>query len=172
MCAHSGGSGGQYVSRDGRCTGFYRGRGHELLQAALYLGLGIRPPVAGVQLDGNAAVGQARIGTNVENSEIFCGLSQLHVNHAAVDFVVKATEQELGKLAAMFFNPRCTFFRYNIQLMAYPDSRYQRSLDFEQVEMERSTQIVSCATTVDLLKSLARKSEENKLIIDLIENNE
>ena len=48
----------------------------------------------------------------------------------------------------------------------------REGLDFEQVEMERSTQIVSCATTVDLLKSLARKSEENKLIIDLIENNE
>ena len=48
----------------------------------------------------------------------------------------------------------------------------REGLDFEQVEMERSTQIVSCATTVDLLKSLARKSVENKLIIDLIENNE
>lgn len=48
----------------------------------------------------------------------------------------------------------------------------REGLDFEQVEMELSTQIVSCATTVDLLKSLARKSEENKLIIDLIENNE
>lgn len=48
----------------------------------------------------------------------------------------------------------------------------REGLDLEQVEMERSTQIVSCATTVDLLKSLARKSEENKLIIDLIENNE
>ena len=48
----------------------------------------------------------------------------------------------------------------------------REGLDFEQVEMERSTQIVGCATTVDLLKSLARKSEENKLIIDLIENNE
>ena len=48
----------------------------------------------------------------------------------------------------------------------------REGLDFEQVEMERSTQIVSCATTVDFLKSLARKSEENKLIIDLIENNE
>ena len=48
----------------------------------------------------------------------------------------------------------------------------REGLDFEQVEMERSTQIVSCATTVDLLKALARKSEENKLIIDLIENNE
>ena len=48
----------------------------------------------------------------------------------------------------------------------------REGLDFEQVEMERSTQIVSCVTTVDLLKSLARKSEENKLIIDLIENNE
>ena len=48
----------------------------------------------------------------------------------------------------------------------------REGLDFEQVEMERSTQIVSCATTVNLLKSLARKSEENKLIIDLIENNE
>lgn len=48
----------------------------------------------------------------------------------------------------------------------------REGLDFGQVEMERSTQIVSCATTVDLLKSLARKSEENKLIIDLIENNE
>lgn len=48
----------------------------------------------------------------------------------------------------------------------------REGFDFEQVEMERSTQIVSCATTVDLLKSLARKSEENKLIIDLIENNE
>ena len=48
----------------------------------------------------------------------------------------------------------------------------REGLDFEQVEMERSTQIVSCATAVDLLKSLARKSEENKLIIDLIENNE
>ncbi len=48
----------------------------------------------------------------------------------------------------------------------------REGLDFEQVEMERSTQIVSCATTVDLLKSLARKSEDNKLIIDLIENNE
>ena len=48
----------------------------------------------------------------------------------------------------------------------------REGLDFEQVEMERSAQIVSCAASVDVLKSLARTSDENKLIIDLIENNE
>ena len=48
----------------------------------------------------------------------------------------------------------------------------REGLDFEQVEMERSPQIMSCAASVDSLKKLAHQSMENKLIIELIENNE
>lgn len=48
----------------------------------------------------------------------------------------------------------------------------REGLDFEQVEMERSPQIMSCAASVDSLKKLAHQSVENKLIIELIENNE
>lgn len=43
-------------------------------------------------------------------------------------------------------------------------------LNFEQVEMERSTQIVTCAESIDKIKAQAKESEDNKLIIELIKN--
>ena len=43
-------------------------------------------------------------------------------------------------------------------------------VSFEQVEIERTEQIVTCAESIDTLKRLARQSDDNKLIIDLIQD--
>ena len=43
-------------------------------------------------------------------------------------------------------------------------------LSFHQVEMEHTEQIVTCAESVERLKALARQSDENRLIIDLIQD--
>ena len=114
---------------------FCRGRlGHELPEALLYLGFCICIPVAGVQLDGDAAVGQACIGADVEDAEVAGGLGELHVDDAAVHFVMEAAEEEFLQLFTVRCDAGGAFLGDDGELVVDPDAGHDGAFDFQQVE--------------------------------------
>lgn len=95
---------------------------------------GIGVPVAGVEFDGDAAVGQVGVGFEVEYPVVGRGLRQLYVDEALIEVVMEASPDEVFHFTGVASDAGCSIFGDGGEFAAYPEARDEGSLQFQLVE--------------------------------------